>query len=104
MKIDLRQPSSTLSSRAIPKMFPSVCQDVRAKMSALSFTTEPASVLFERWYLDIEELQTHHTQQFLVMLQRRHVTNIRFGLGQLRKLGRHESRHKPQVVRFVLRF
>ena len=51
-------------------MFPSVCRDVRAKMSALSFATEPASVLFERCYLDIEELQPHHIRQFLIMLQR----------------------------------
>ena len=69
-------------------MFPSVCQDVHARMSASSFATERASpglawyvtccgVLFERWYLDIEELQTHHIRQFLVTFKRCRVTNIR---------------------------
>ena len=29
-------------SRAVPKMFPSVCQDMRGRMSALSFATERA--------------------------------------------------------------
>ena len=27
-------------------------------------------VLFERWFLDIERLQTHHFRQFLVTFQR----------------------------------
>ena len=59
-------------------MFPLVCQDVHARMSASSFATERPSpgarvvcdlllrFLFERWYLDIEELQTHHIQQIIL--------------------------------------
>ena len=56
-------------------MFHSVCQDVLARMSALSFATECATpgtrvvcgllLRLERWYLDIDELQTHHIRQFL---------------------------------------
>ena len=34
-------------------------------------------VFFERWFLDLEELQTHHIWQFLVTFQRCRVTNIR---------------------------
>ena len=34
-------------------------------------------VLFERWFLDIEQLQTHPLRQFLVTFQRCRVTNIR---------------------------
>ena len=34
-------------------------------------------VLFERWFLDIEQLQTHPLRQFLVTVQRCRVTNIR---------------------------
>ena len=35
------------------------------------------SVLFVRWFLDIEQLQTHHIRQFLVTFKRCRVTNIR---------------------------
>ena len=68
-------------------MFPLVCQDVHARISALSFATESASpgtrvvcgllLRLERWYLDIDELQTHHIRQFLVTFKRCRVTNIR---------------------------
>ena len=33
--------------------------------------------LFERWYLDIEELQTHHIWQIILTYKRCRVTNIR---------------------------
>ena len=77
------------ATRGLDEMFPSVCQDVHAKMSAPSFATERTSpgarvvcdllllVLFERWYLDFEELQTHHIWQFILTYKRCRVTNIR---------------------------
>ena len=39
--------------------------------------TLTTSVLFVRWFLDFEQLQTRHIRQFLITFQRRRVTNIR---------------------------
>ena len=67
-------------------MFPLVCQDVHARMSASSFATERASPgarvvcdLLLRFFfvrtmvLDIEELQTHHIQQIILTYKQCHI-------------------------------
>ena len=50
---------------------------LNAPVQGLAWYVSCCCVLFERWYLDIEELQTHHIRQFLVTFQRCRVTNIR---------------------------
>ena len=77
-------------------------------MSASSFATERASpgarvvcdcygVLFERWYLDIEELQTHHIWQIIFTYKRCRVTNIRVQAPTTALLA--ESRQLAEKVR-----
>ena len=44
--------------------------ELNAPVQGLAWYVACCCVLFERWYLDIEELQTHHIRQFLVFTPR----------------------------------
>ena len=50
---------------------------LNAPVQGLAWYVTCCCVLFERWYLDFEELQTHHIRQFILTYKRSRVTNIR---------------------------